>query len=323
MNIAIHTIIILIAIIAGALSIYMANRMMRQYNCTYLASYFYYLVFIYIFGVYSIAGSATLEYLLKQYETVSAATIQTAAAFLLVIGTPFLILAWYMFLRLTHEFYRRQLPSWVGAAYFLFFLILFALYVFFNIYEDDNERIVFRFTRQLMFYIYTILSLVIYGVSIALVFHRSRSLKDYNQRKAFRWFAGWYAVIIPVHLVLLHQMHRHMFLSDLFMLSFSAFHILPVWFMYLYLQKHFVEHVEDTSFSSRLEMMADKYGITVREQEIITLICKGMTNQQITDSLFISLQTVKDHTHRIYLKTGVKNRVQLTNLMEKRSIEIV
>jgi len=45
------------------------------------------------------------------------------------------------------------------------------------------------------------------------------------------------------------------------------------------------------------------------------LICKGNSNQDISDSLFISLQTVKDHIHRIYLKTGVKNRVQLTNLI--------
>jgi DNA-binding CsgD family transcriptional regulator len=31
--------------------------------------------------------------------------------------------------------------------------------------------------------------------------------------------------------------------------------------------------------------------------------------------LFISLQTVKDHTHRIYKKTGARNRVQLVNMV--------
>ena len=62
--------------------------------------------------------------------------------------------------------------------------------------------------------------------------------------------------------------------------------------------------------------MVLKYQISKREKEIIELICKGMTNQQISDSLFISLQTVKDHVHRIFIKTGVKNRVQLSNLLE-------
>jgi DNA-binding NarL/FixJ family response regulator len=37
----------------------------------------------------------------------------------------------------------------------------------------------------------------------------------------------------------------------------------------------------------------------------------GKTNKQIAEELFISLQTVKDHTHRIYSKLGVKSRTQL------------
>ncbi|MDA3822091.1 MAG: LuxR C-terminal-related transcriptional regulator, partial [Bacteroidales bacterium] len=64
-----------------------------------------------------------------------------------------------------------------------------------------------------------------------------------------------------------------------------------------------------------LELMTVKYEISKRETEIVELICKGMSNQEISNSLFISLQTVKDHVYRIFLKTGVKNRVQLTNLV--------
>ena len=62
-----------------------------------------------------------------------------------------------------------------------------------------------------------------------------------------------------------------------------------------------------------------KYKISKREQEVILLICEGKTNKEIEDELFISLQTVKDHIYRIYQKTGVKNRVQLTNLFRHAS----
>jgi DNA-binding CsgD family transcriptional regulator len=62
----------------------------------------------------------------------------------------------------------------------------------------------------------------------------------------------------------------------------------------------------------------ERYGITGREREIIELICAGRTNQEIADRLFISLATVKDHNYNIFRKTGVRNRVELTNLFQER-----
>jgi DNA-binding CsgD family transcriptional regulator len=61
----------------------------------------------------------------------------------------------------------------------------------------------------------------------------------------------------------------------------------------------------------------DRYGITPREREIIERICAGSTNQEIADRLFISLATVKDHNYNIFRKTGVRNRVELANLLRK------
>ena len=57
-------------------------------------------------------------------------------------------------------------------------------------------------------------------------------------------------------------------------------------------------------------------GVTKRERQVVREICLGKTNKQIADELFISLQTVKDHTHRIYSKLGVKSRMQLVQLMD-------
>jgi ATP/maltotriose-dependent transcriptional regulator MalT len=55
--------------------------------------------------------------------------------------------------------------------------------------------------------------------------------------------------------------------------------------------------------------------ITKREKEIVEQICQGKTNQQIADALFISLQTVKDHTHRIYCKIGINSRMNLVQMV--------
>ena len=63
------------------------------------------------------------------------------------------------------------------------------------------------------------------------------------------------------------------------------------------------------------DLFCQHYNISQREKDVIELICAGKSNKEIEDELFISLQTVKDHTHRIYQKTGVKNRIQLSNLV--------
>ena len=67
---------------------------------------------------------------------------------------------------------------------------------------------------------------------------------------------------------------------------------------------------------SSFDNLIARYGITRREREIIKQVCSGKSNQEIADTLFISLQTVKDHTHRIYLKMDIKSRVQLIKTMQ-------
>ena len=61
------------------------------------------------------------------------------------------------------------------------------------------------------------------------------------------------------------------------------------------------------------------YEISKRESEIILEICTGKSNKAISEKLFITLQTVKDHNYRIYSKLGVKTRVQLTNLVREKA----
>ena len=52
-------------------------------------------------------------------------------------------------------------------------------------------------------------------------------------------------------------------------------------------------------------------GMTDREQEICTLLSKGLTNRQIAETLFISEGTVKNYISAIYDKTGIHDRAKL------------
>ncbi len=51
--------------------------------------------------------------------------------------------------------------------------------------------------------------------------------------------------------------------------------------------------------------------LSEREEEVIRAVAGGLTNQEIGESLFISLGTVKTHVASIQTKLGVRNRVEI------------
>ncbi len=56
---------------------------------------------------------------------------------------------------------------------------------------------------------------------------------------------------------------------------------------------------------------ADEICLSDREREILLLICKGLTNNEIADRLFISKRTVDKHRANILEKTNCKNTANL------------
>jgi two-component system, NarL family, response regulator LiaR len=51
-------------------------------------------------------------------------------------------------------------------------------------------------------------------------------------------------------------------------------------------------------------------GISRREHEVLTLMSKGDSNQEIADKLFLSLNTVKTHSSNLFVKLGARRRTQ-------------
>jgi DNA-binding CsgD family transcriptional regulator len=51
-------------------------------------------------------------------------------------------------------------------------------------------------------------------------------------------------------------------------------------------------------------------GLTQREHEILGLIAEGLSNREIGERLFVSENTVKTHSSRLFDKLGVSRRTQ-------------
>ncbi|GII79051.1 DNA-binding response regulator [Sphaerisporangium rufum] len=51
--------------------------------------------------------------------------------------------------------------------------------------------------------------------------------------------------------------------------------------------------------------------LTERELDVVRLIARGRTNQEVAAELFVSLSTVKTHLGSIFAKLGARNRVEI------------
>ena len=62
------------------------------------------------------------------------------------------------------------------------------------------------------------------------------------------------------------------------------------------------------------EAKVEELQITPRELEILGLIAAGLSNREIAEKLFVSENTVKTHSSRVFDKLGAKRRTQAVQM---------
>jgi len=77
--------------------------------------------------------------------------------------------------------------------------------------------------------------------------------------------------------------------------------------------------VKEVSVAVRVPFIPDEkkreeLGITRRELEILERIAQGMSNREIAEKLYVSENTVKTHSSRVFDKLGAKRRTQAVRL---------
>ncbi|MDB5124520.1 MAG: liaR 1 [Mucilaginibacter sp.] len=61
----------------------------------------------------------------------------------------------------------------------------------------------------------------------------------------------------------------------------------------------------------------DRLHLSTRELEVLQLIANGLSNQQIAERLFVSLNTIKTHTSNLFLKMEVERRTQAIEMAKR------
>lgn len=138
-----------------------------------------------------------------------------------------------------------------------------------------------------------------------------------NKNKIIQPLKG-YSIILAVvtllftPLILIYDflaLSAQLFSPLLFMIS----NILGVFYFFKYslnFASHF-QHPEPPALFYR------QFQITQREQEIIEELLQGASYKDMTEKLFISINTVKKHVNNIYKKVGVKNKIELLRVSQK------
>jgi len=68
-------------------------------------------------------------------------------------------------------------------------------------------------------------------------------------------------------------------------------------------------------------MNNNRFNLTEREQEVLTLLAEGLSTSQIASKLFLSIHTIKAHFHHLFQKFGLDEYSQ--NQRETKRIALL
>ncbi len=313
-------IIIINLSLAGILfTIFLTSMMNKKYRLHFLSSYLYFQIFLAIFGTYGILVPGIIRVVLANQE-ISTTDVEKISHFFTFLGFPFLVLAWYMFLRCCHELVDTGLPP---CKIFSYLLIWFLFFIGYGVVLYFFEYFSLRYFSMIP----RLIGIILGGLGLIVLVHGTFTIitslhgKDKLQKKALLRFALLNLIIFSGVITLLLFADRHRYIGTAFVFLFFTSSVLPAIVMRLYLIQSIPVPESKLDGIGNMEQFITEFGISKREEEIIQQICLGKSNKEISEDLFITLQTVKDHIYRIFLKTGVKNRIQLSNLIRKLSEE--
>ena len=293
--------------------ILIAHSFILTYNTGFHRNYFYYLVTFFGFAFYAIWGQIIIRVLLSSIITGSE-EIEMIANFLPILGVPFLLISWIMLLKMGYALIEVPMKNNLVRIHLIIFI--FIIPIAWGLYALLDKS-----TWQLGIQLaYTQIGLTMFiellymGLFASAVLGYGRKQNGPNAKIVTRFTLLMVLGLLLRVAVVPFYFASPWILAPLILIYFLS-NFIPL--LYLKLNSDFVfrpVHAENP-VEEKKALIYKKYQITKREREIVEQICQGKTNQQIADTLFISLQTVKDHTHRIYTKIGINGRMKLVQLV--------
>lgn len=295
------------------IGISLAYQLYREFNKPVIQIMLYHQIFIFSFLMYAIWGNLILGDLIRDI-TPDAEILKRISFYFTVLGMPLLMVSWFMLLRFGYMVAGYGIPLRYSITYFIVLILILISSVllvhlgYVNI-PAEHGKFIIRMLVWLNLGVH-----VVFFIPI-IVTGKTNQLKETGlDNRAFLT----YAAIMLVCSAALYFFDVAGYISTCVAIIFIfAGHLFFPVVIKRYIKPESAEI--PTEGKMNFKKFCSQFEISRRESEVILEICTGKTNKAISEKLFITLQTVKDHTSRIYSKTGVKNRVQLANLVHEKT----
>ena len=292
--------------VAGIL---LSHQFITTYNTDFHKKYFYYLVSFYAFAIYGIWGQIVVRVLMSSLNT-SVKVIETVANFLPILGVPFLFVSWIMLINMGYALFNVKVkPVW-GLIHIGFLMLMFGgSWIGYSFLNTEPEFVSVNL-KYIEVGILILAGFVYFIIFLITVVGLNKKYDLVGHQYVLR-FTLLMILAFIMRSILLPFSFLNPWILMLVILVYFVSNFIPVFYLWINADNIFEPVKAENASEEKLAFIFSRYRITKREREIIIQICSGKSNQQIADELFISLQTVKDHTHRIYRKIGINSRMQL------------
>jgi DNA-binding CsgD family transcriptional regulator len=303
----------LAAVCCGAILAGLARHMSRAYRHPHLRLYAAHLIFLDVMALSLLA----LRYIQVNLSPAKEGIVGGLhVLFMAISAVDFAAIVGFVtaFALLTSRLGERRPAGWLKAAGWLAVggaAAVWAMGVFDVV--SGRSADVLMVSLRVLDYLPKALILVLSLVILA----QSRRTPPSGLRIALRGLAVLYA---SVHLAFFAAYALRTAWPSLFALAWPAYFLalglVPLLAPGTFLHSYHGKKLYAAGRAAGIETVLESRGVTRREREVIELVCTGRTNREIEGLLYVSEKTVKFHLYNAYRKLGLRNRVELVNLVQ-------
>ena len=301
----------------AAAAFLVGRQLIATYDSEFHKHHFYYLAAFYAFAFYGIWGQVVARVLLASLGA-DPSTVAAVVGLVPLLSVPFLFVSWLMLIKLAYSMFRTPVHNtWMLLHICVLLLLVLGAWAAFTLMQNETGWAGWDLRYAEVVAIIA-LELIYFGAFLVVALRLSRHADAARRHLLIAFslllFVAFITRTLGGALLLIDER-----LFVVFVVIYFGSNLAPLLYVRAVSDRAFEPVKAEAASRQGLEQIFERYGITKRERQIIEQVCLGKTNQQVADELFISLQTVKDHTHRIYSKIGINSRLQLVQLVNSAS----